>query len=107
MYKAPVPFGAVNSKPDYDYAENITLHIFELRNKASARICDTHGKEVLRAEAKRKDNTIIVSLSTLPVGAKVLLRNISSVKSVSGAVASADRLGILLTLSKKHVIIEL
>ena len=102
-----IPFGAVNTKPDYDYAENVTLHIFELKDKASVRICDTHGKEVLKAEAKRKDNTITVSLSTLPVGAKVLLRNIGSIKSVRGADASSDRLGTLLTLSEKNVIIEL
>lgn len=102
-----IPFGAVNTAPDYDYAENATLHIFALKNKAAVRICDIHGIEVLKAEAVREDNIITVSLDTLPVGAKVLLRNIDSVKSVSGAVASPDKFGTLLSLNDKTVVIEL
>lgn len=102
-----VPIGADNTRPDYDYAENITLHIFELKDRASARICDTHGKEIFKAEAVRDNNRITVSLDSLPLGAKVLLRNIYTVKSVSGAVASSDELGTLLCLNSKVAVIEL
>ena len=102
-----IPFGAVNTKPDYDYAENITLHIFELKDKADKRICDMHGNEVLHAEAVLENSRITVSLDTLPVGTKVLLRNIYSVKSVSGADASPDKFGTLLCLSDKNVVVEL
>lgn len=102
-----IPFGADNTKPDYDYAENITLHIFKLKDKANVRSCDTHGNEVLRAEAVREGNMITVSLDKLPDGAKVLLRNINNIKSVSGAEASTDKLGTLLHLSDKTIVIEL
>lgn len=102
-----IPFGADNTKPDYDYAENITLHIFKLKDKANVRSCDTHGNEVLRAEAVREGDMITVSLDKLPDGAKVLLRNINNIKSVSGAEASADKLGTLLHLSDKTIVIEL
>jgi alpha-D-xyloside xylohydrolase len=102
-----IPFGATDTAPDYDYARNVTLHIFELKDKATVRVCDTHGDEVFRAEAVREGNTITVSLNDLSVGAKVLLRNIDSVKSVSGAVASPDELGTLLSLNYKTVVIEL
>lgn len=102
-----IPIGANNTVPDYDYAENITLHIFALKYKATVRICDTRGTEKLKAEAIREGNRIIVSLDTLPVGAKIVLRNIDSVKSVSGAVASPDSLGTLLCLKDKTVVIDL
>lgn len=102
-----IPFGEVNTAPDYDYAKNVTLHIFALKSKATARVCDTHGNEALKVEAIREGNTITVSLDTLPVGAKVILRNIDSVKSVSGAVAYHHKFGTLLHLSDKMVVIEL
>ena len=102
-----IPFGADNTRPDYDYAENVTLHVFELKDKAGVRICDMHGNEVLKAEAIREGNRITVSLDTLPVGVKVLLRNVNTVKSVSGASASSDRLGTLFYLNDRTVIIEL
>ena len=50
---------------------------------------------------------ITVSLDKLPDGAKVLLRNINNIKSVSGAEASTDKLGTLLHLSDKTIVIEL
>ena len=81
--------------------------MWKMADKATARICDTHGNEALKVEAIREGNTITVSLDTLPVGAKVLLRNIDSVKSVSGAVAYPNKLGTLLHLSDKMVVIEL
>lgn len=102
-----IPFGAVSTAPDYDYAENITLHIFELRDKASVRVCDIHGKEIFRAVAVCDGDSIIISLDSLPVGVKVLLRNIRDIRCVSGADAEPDKLGTLLRLSGKTVIIEL
>ncbi len=102
-----IPFGAVNNAPDYDYAENITLHIFALKDKAAMRICDTKGNAVLKAEAIRTGSTVTVTLDSLPDGAKVLLRNEDSVTSVSGAEVSQHKLGTLLLLTEKTVTIEL
>ena len=98
-----IPFGSVNTKPDYDYAENITLHVFALKGKAEAHICDTFGKTLFHVKAERRENIIAVSFDTLPSGAKILLRNVGAVKSVSGAGTSPDSLGTLLTVFDKNV----
>lgn len=102
-----IPLGSVKSKPDYDYAENVELHIFELNDKAEVRICSTRGETILNASAVRCGSRISISLDTLPNGAKVILRNIRSVKSVSGAVPSQSALGIMLILSERNIEIEL
>lgn len=78
-----------------------------MKDKASARVCDTHGNTVLNVKAVRTGNEITVSFDTLPDGVRVLLRNIGSVKAVSGAAASPDVLGTVLTVSGKTVVIEL
>ncbi len=102
-----IPFGGVNTKPDYDYSENLTFHIFELSGKASAQICDTNGNSVLNIEAERIEKTISISLDKLPVNGKILLRNIYSVKSVSGADTSEDKFGTLLRIKDKEIIINI
>ena len=71
------------------------------------RVTDTHGKEIWKAQAVREGNTVTVTFEPLPAGARVLLRNIDSIRSVSGAEASRDPLGTLLHLHDKTAIIEL
>lgn len=40
--------------------EGINFHIFKLKDKANVRSCDTHGNEVLRAEAVREGDMVTV-----------------------------------------------
>ena len=49
----------------YDYAEDVTLRIYQLGDckEADCRVCDSKGQTVLTAHAKRSGDTITVKLS--------------------------------------------
>ena len=57
-----LPVGSCKTKPEYDYADGVTLYLsqFEDGGKAKIQIPDIKGQIVMTAEAERKGNTIIV-----------------------------------------------
>ena len=102
-----IPVGNCNLRPDYDYAEGVTLNIFELTGKAEVTVCGTDSKPVFTANAEKNGDTVRIFLDKLPKNARVLLRNVGSVASVSGADREASDLGALLTLNGNEVIVKL
>lgn len=59
-----IALGAHTDRTEYDYAEGVTLRIYNLfeGEEAECNICDIHGKIILHAKASRKDNVITVEL---------------------------------------------
>ena len=57
-----LPVGYEATKPDYDYADGVTLYLsdFEDGMKAEVQIPDVHGTTVMHAVAVRKGNQIKV-----------------------------------------------
>jgi alpha-D-xyloside xylohydrolase len=100
-----IPVGAVDDRPDYDYADGVTFHVFEPADgsMAAAIVPSTDGTVVLRAEVRRLGKTVhVVVTCPAPAAAdgkpwRVLLRGIAAVHQVTGCVAQADPLGTLLT----------
>ncbi len=92
-----LPIGGCNQKPDYDYGENLTLHLFCLKEgkSASSTVYDLHANEILSAHASKTQNTVTISFSgnTRP---QFLLRNIFHLSKLSGAKLQQDELGIRL-----------
>lgn len=90
-----VPVGSNNQVPDYDYAKDVTLHVFELAENqtACAAIYDKDAVETLRVSACKQQNTVTVIFTGKADGIAVLMRNVPSVSNVQGAKAQADTFG--------------
>ncbi|MFD2705860.1 alpha-xylosidase [Salibacterium lacus] len=93
--------GDNEQKPDYDYAEDVTFHLFALGNNQETEtdVYNVHGERILHAEAVRTGNSITISNEMLTDSKPwhVLLRNIYSVSEVRNAHFHEVEKGILLT----------
>ncbi|MBW7473718.1 alpha-xylosidase [Paenibacillus oenotherae] len=94
-----IAVGSNDKRPDYDYADGVALHLFELEAgaKAVAHIHDVEGNLQLTVTASRDGNEIvIVSEGAADKSWTVILRGIAKVIAVSGGSASEDALGTVL-----------
>ena len=60
-----LPIGSRDDRTEYDYADGLTLRLYQLSDGATAQrtVCDTTGKVILTAAATRQGNTITVRLT--------------------------------------------
>lgn len=56
--------GENDQLPDYEYAENVVLHLFEIKDgaKITTEVTDVSGKTVLVANTKREGNAVSVTV---------------------------------------------
>ncbi|RKP57146.1 alpha-xylosidase [Cohnella endophytica] len=95
-----IAVGNEDSRPDYEYADGATLHLFALQDGAvaTADIPSAQGDPRLSVQASRRGNTITVtSEGTADSGWQLLLRGISSVASVDNGLATAHEQGTLVS----------
>ncbi len=87
--------GANDQRPDYAYAEGVTLQLFALEDGATARatVPTPEGKTALVCEAVRRGEEIVFRVVGEAGPWQLLLRGIEGVASVTGGTASADPLG--------------
>ena len=108
---AVIPVGANEQRPDYDYADGITFHVFELQDNAaiSAHVPTLKGKVVMTVKVSRKGQQAHVQVKGATKSWSVLLRGVSSVQSVEGGIAKSDTFGTLLVpeKDKNHLTIHL
>jgi alpha-D-xyloside xylohydrolase len=95
-----LPVGTNEDRPDYDYAEGVTYHVFELEDgaAATARVPALDGSIETTVEARRVGARIEVSVQgASPTEGRqrwaVLLRGTKAVASVTGGIAKKDSLG--------------
>ncbi|WP_238919095.1 alpha-xylosidase [Clostridium sp. YIM B02555] len=76
-----IAVGNENSKPDYDYGENITIMAFELKENDATKttVLDTNGKSVLEVEVLKKDNKIFIESRGNKGGWSLVLKNLSNI----------------------------
>jgi len=93
-----IPVGANDEKPDYDYGDGVTFHVFELQDgaTATARVTTVKGKEAVTVKASRKGNQIRIKVRGEKKRWSTLLRNVNSVHLVEGGVSKKSKLGTLL-----------
>jgi len=93
-----LPLGNNEERPDYAFAEDVTLHLFELADGATAQVAvpTVTGDSAFTANAQRVGDRIIVS-TTGEGSWCVLLRGVASVSEVAGGTARAHALGTLVT----------
>ena len=102
-----LPIGNERSKPDYDYGSDVTLNVFNLSESASCTVFDIEGEQIFTVNGARNGNTITFSFDKLPKNVKILLRNITTVSSTTGATAATCNLGTLLTVTDAKLTVEL
>ena len=60
-----LPVGSYAERPEYDYADGLTLRLYQFADGAVAErnVCDTEGNVILTAKASRQGDTITVTLT--------------------------------------------
>ncbi|WEK55777.1 MAG: alpha-xylosidase [Candidatus Cohnella colombiensis] len=93
-----IAIGSNNQRPDYDYSDDVALHLFELEEgvEAKAVIHDLNGQPTLQATAVRYGNQIELVISNSAKPWHALLRGIKAVTSVEGATAQQSPEGVKL-----------
>ena len=93
-----IPVGINDQKPDYDYLEGVTFHVFELQPEASftVRVPKLDGSEAMNLSVSRQGQKITLQASTLARPWSVLLRNIQQANSVTGGEILEHPQGILI-----------
>ncbi len=93
-----IPVGSNDKRPDYDYADGVTFHVFELQegSKASARVPTVKGNTAMILEACREGGSIQVVAEGGSENWSILLRNVDRIRAVEGGVAKPDALGTII-----------
>jgi alpha-D-xyloside xylohydrolase len=93
-----IPVGANEQRPDYDYAEGVTFHVFELADGATheVRVPGAEDGAALTATVRREGPRIHVDVPGATKPWRVLLHGIAAPQSVEGATVQAGALGTLL-----------
>jgi alpha-D-xyloside xylohydrolase len=94
-----IAIGANEQRPDYAYADGVTLHVFELQDNTRlvARVPASAGAETNAVEVSREGLDIRVQSQGASVPWHVLLRGVEAIQSVEGGTAQPDVLGTLLS----------
>lgn len=93
-----IAFGNNDTRPDYDYAEGVELHLFELQDRriASATVKNTEGEDELTVTARRTEAELTVSAAGTGKAWELVLRGIVEIVSVEGAEWRVEAHGIRL-----------
>jgi len=104
-----IPMGSKEDKTVYDFAKDVCLHLFALKDgkEASCRVCGEKGDTQMTATARRCGNVVEITVDGRCDGVTVLLRGMEAVAGCEGGTVSADALGTKITLQKNRCSIAL
>ena len=94
--------GQRDTETVYDYSENVTLNIYELKDCARCAVYSEEQGERLRATARRDGQDIIIDVQgpAMDAGWRICLINLHSAASVQGASCEDAPEGLMLTPEK-------
>lgn len=97
-----IPVGTNEQRPDYDYAEGVVFHVFELQDnsKVSTRVPTVKGDTAMTIEVSRAGKSVHVKAQGASKSWSVLLRGVNRVQSVDGGTTKMDVLGTLIVPAK-------
>lgn len=98
-----IPIGSKDNTCDYNYLEDLQLHIFNLVNEANTEINDAKGRSMLKVKAEKINNNINIELSKNFEGIKILMRNVHNVRNIQGAIIEDSTEGSILSVFKDAV----
>jgi alpha-D-xyloside xylohydrolase len=92
-----IAVGGQDGRPDYDFADDVTLRVYQLEEgaEANATVPTLSGRAALNVKASRQGSTIHVSVEGNGRW-KLLLINIGQVGPVSGGTASSIADGVII-----------
>ncbi len=97
-----IAVGANDQRPDYDYADGVTFHVFALDDgaEATAVVPAADGGVAMSATVRREGDAIIVKAAGATQPWSVVLRGIQDVGAVEGGVAESSAAGVGVTPDK-------
>jgi len=97
-----IAVGSENSRPDYDYASGVVLHLFELKDGASAStvVYNMNGDLELRCSAVRNGSQITFDVEGTDIQWKAVLRGIERIGAVEGAEVESGMQGVVIVPGK-------
>ena len=105
-----IALGAVDHRPDYDYAENVTFRVFELSDSSEAgcQLSSPGRTEADQLIVRRTGNRVTATLSREGSSAwRLQLAGISKVRTIGDLQAVADPFGIIIQPSSGVKQVEL
>ncbi|MDF1512894.1 MAG: alpha-xylosidase, partial [Anaerolineae bacterium] len=96
---AIIPIGANTQKPDYNFADGVTFHVFELEDgtTVSASVPTLKGTLGMVLKARRTGRALHFKAEGTSTGWSILLRNIVGVTGVKGGTVLKESQGIRVT----------
>ncbi len=93
-----LPLGTNDSRPDYDFADGVTFHLFGLEEgtAVSRTVPNLHGKAALTLHAHREGSTLHIAADGATKPWTVVLRGVTAVTNITGGTAEPHEYGILL-----------
>ena len=93
-----IAIGNNESRPDYDYADGVTFHVFEVSDgaEAAATVVSTEGREETSVTVTRNGRTLSIRRRGGEKPWRVCLRNVTTLASVEGAQAQHGEEGMLI-----------
>jgi alpha-D-xyloside xylohydrolase len=94
-----IAVGATDVRPDYDFADGVTLHVFEPADGATidCQVPGMAGGVAFTAQVTRTGSELCITVQGATKSWKVLLRGVGAVGHVQAGTASANALGTLIT----------
>ncbi|MHA7581373.1 alpha-xylosidase [Paenibacillus vandeheii] len=94
-----IAVGAVDNKPDYDFADNVSLHLFELAdgNSAQAVVVNQSAEQELVVNVSRNGSVLEVRAEGAGKPWNIVLRGMESVSSVEGGSQASGANGVVVT----------
>ncbi|MEG6567547.1 hypothetical protein V6B95_11330 [Thermoanaerobacterium saccharolyticum] len=88
--------GNIDSRPDYDYLDNVTFEIFQLEDGlgVSTVVYGINGEDQVTVIAKKEGNSIVVNVDGAQKPWNVILKGIYNVKEIIGASYKEDEFGV-------------
>jgi alpha-D-xyloside xylohydrolase len=105
---AVIPEGAADDRPDYDYADGVTLRVYELADGAQVTtvVPATTGETAATFTTVRRGDTVEITAEGT-AGWRVLLVGVRAVNAVEGGSAAAHEHGTIIQVSGNTTVITL
>lgn len=96
-------------RPDYDYAHDVTFHLFEIDKGSSIKtiVPNLDGTVGMNMVVQREDDIIRVEVDNSQKPWNMILRNVSSVKEIRGGVKKENDRGTFISANRGINVIEI
>ncbi|BCS80579.1 alpha-xylosidase [Anaerocellum diazotrophicum] len=106
-----IPMGSCDTRPDYDYAQNVTLNVYELEdgNTVSVAVKNTNGETELELEVKRDNDKISINVLKDTQKPWILLFHGLKLKSQFNAIVNQKENGseVILEAASKEALLSI